>query len=89
MNTLFSVIIAVAMTSVAPQAAAFYLKRGEDFSGVHQYDRAIADYTTAIQLKPDYAEAYNDRGFAYYLTGDAERAIADYTRAIEIGRAHV
>ena len=64
--------------------AAFYLKRGGDFSDVHQYDRAIADYTTAIRLKPDYAEAYNDRGFAYYRKGDVERAIADYTRAIEL-----
>ena len=64
--------------------AEFYLKRGEDFSGVHQYDRAIADFATAIQLKPDYAEAYNNRGFAYYLKGDAERAISDYTRAIEL-----
>ena len=64
--------------------AEFYLTRGENFSAVHQYDQAIADYTTAIQLKPDYAEAYNDRGFAYYLKGDAERAIADYTRAIEL-----
>ena len=64
--------------------AEFYLKRGEDLSGAHQYERAIADYTTAIQLRPDYAEAYNDRGFAYYLKGDAERAIADYTRAIEL-----
>jgi tetratricopeptide (TPR) repeat protein len=74
-------------TIAAPGSATgaeFYLKRGEDFSGVHQYDRAIADYTTAIQLKPDYAEAYNDRGFAYYLKGDTERAIADYTRAIEL-----
>lgn len=73
---------------IAPPGSAadaeFYLKRGEDFSGVHQYDRAIADYTTAIQLKPDYAEAYNDRGFAYYLKGDAERAISDYTRAIAL-----
>jgi len=74
-------------TIVPPDSAVgaeFYLKRGEDFAGVHQYDRAIADYTTAIQLKPDYAEAYNDRGFAYYLKGEAERAIADYTRAIEL-----
>ena len=64
--------------------AEFYLKRGEGFSGVHQYNRAIDDYSTAIQLKPDYAEAYNDRAFAYYLKGDFERAIADYTRAIEL-----
>jgi tetratricopeptide (TPR) repeat protein len=64
--------------------AEFYLKRGEDYSGVQQYDRAIADYTTALELKPDYAEAYNDRGFAYYLKRDFDRAIADYTRAIEL-----
>ena len=74
-------------TTVPPAPAAgaeFYLKRGEDFSGARQYDQAITDYTTAIRLKPDYAEAYNDRGFAYYLKGDAEPAIADYTRAIEL-----
>jgi tetratricopeptide (TPR) repeat protein len=64
--------------------AEFYLKRGEDLSGLRQYSRAIDDYTTAIKLKPDYAEAYNDRAFAYYLNREFERAIADYTRAIEL-----
>jgi len=73
-----------AATPGSPSGAEFYLRRGEDFSSVHDYDRAIAEYTTAIRLKPDYAEAYNDRGFAYYLKGDAERAIADYTRAIAL-----
>ena len=71
-------------TPGSPSGAEFYLGRGEDFSSAHDYDRAIADYSTAIRLKPDYAEAYNDRGFAYYLKGDAERAIADYTRAIAL-----
>jgi len=79
-------------TAATPQAGSpestgspeFYLKRGESAASAHQYGRAIADYTTAIQLQPDYAEAYNDRGFAYYLKGDVERAIADYTRAIEL-----
>jgi len=73
--------------SASPQSAGdpeFYLKRGESLCGARQHDRAIADYTTAIQLKPDYAEAYNDRGFAYYLKGNGERAIADFTRAIEL-----
>lgn len=68
----------------AASGAEFYLARGEESAGTHDYDGAIADYDTAIQLKPDYAEAYNDRGFAYYLKGNAERAIADYTRAIEL-----
>jgi len=75
---------AVVAGSQAQTGAEFYLKRGEDFSGVRQFDRAIAEYTTAITLKPEYAEAYNDRGFAHYLKGDAEAAIADYTRAIEL-----
>jgi hypothetical protein len=91
-------ILAVQSLTVAPPAqtiappgsaadAEFYLKRGENFGGVHDYDQAIADYNTAIRLKPDYAEAYNDRGFAYYMKGGkapSQRAIADFTRAIEL-----
>ena len=80
-------VVPLAQSVASPGSATgaeFYLTRGENFSGVRQYDRAIADYSMAIQLKPDYAEAYNDRGFAYYLKGDSERAIADYTRAIEL-----
>ena len=68
----------------SPSSADAYLMRGEILSGNQQYDRAIADYTAAIELKPDYAEAYNNRGFAYYLKGEFERAISDYTRAIQL-----
>jgi tetratricopeptide (TPR) repeat protein len=32
-------------------------------------DKAIEEYTQAIALNPDYAEAYNYRGFAYYNRG--------------------
>jgi len=68
----------------SPTSPEFYLTRGEESSDARQYDRAIADYTVAIELKPDYAEAYNDRGFAYYLKGDFPQAISNYTRAIEL-----
>jgi tetratricopeptide (TPR) repeat protein len=66
------------------QVAHSYLERGEALSEARAYPAAIVAYSTAIQLKPDFAEAYNDRGFAYYLSGNAERAIADFTRAIEL-----
>ena len=46
--------------------ADFSLRRGENFAGARDYDRAIADYDMALQLKPDSAEAYNDRGHAHY-----------------------
>src|SRR6185503_10577049 len=63
-----------------PGTAEEYLHRGEERAGKKDYERAIADYNMALQLNPDYAEAYNDPGFAYYLKGDFERAISDYTR---------
>ena len=54
-----------------------YYKKGD-------YARAIVDYTKAIQLKPDYAIAYNNRGVAYHLKEEYEAAIADYTKAIDL-----
>jgi Flp pilus assembly protein TadD len=66
------------------ETAEVHLAQGERLSGLRQYEQAIVEYTAAIELKPDYAEAYNNRGFAYYLKGNFERAIADYSRAIEL-----
>ena len=48
------------------------------------YDQAIADYNMAIELKPDYAQAYVNRGNAYRDKGVIDRAIADYSKAIEL-----
>ncbi len=49
-----------------------------DFKG------AIADYTKAIEINPQYADAYNNRGAAKYSLKDTQGAIADYNKAIEI-----
>jgi tetratricopeptide (TPR) repeat protein len=38
----------------------------------------------AIQLDPDYADAYNHRGDAYRRLGQNQNTIADYTMAIEL-----
>ena len=47
-------------------------------------DRAIADYTEAINLDPKLALAYNNRGNAYADKNDYGRAIADYEAALRI-----
>ena len=51
---------------------------------IGDYDRAIADYTQAIQLKPDNADVRILRGLAYARSGDYDRAISDYTQAIQL-----
>ena len=38
----------------------------------------------AIELDPEYAEAYKNRGIPYLSNGYLDNAIADYTKAIEL-----
>ena len=49
-----------------------------------QYDRAIADFTAAIRINPQYAVAYNNRGRTYQAMGDMTRALDDYEQARRI-----
>ena len=63
-------------TPITIVAGLYYLK-GE-------YDSAIVDYTKAIELNPDYAEAYNNRGVAYHLKKEYDSAIIDFSKAIEL-----
>lgn len=62
---------------------AFY-SRGVALQIERDYDRAIADYTDALRLKPEFAHAFYNRGLAHQTKGDYDRAIADYTAAIRL-----
>ncbi|HZL60413.1 MAG TPA: tetratricopeptide repeat protein [Stellaceae bacterium] len=48
------------------------------------YDKAVADCTRAIALKPDFAVAYDNRGAAYEKKGLRDKAIADYRAALKL-----
>jgi tetratricopeptide (TPR) repeat protein len=70
--------------SAAGNDAKSWLYQGNAYYNKGDYDRAIADYTGALRIDPNYASAYNHRGNAYFFKGDYDRAIADYTGALRI-----
>ena len=73
--------------SVEDLADFFYNRGLNDLaspSGNVRYDRAIAHFTKAIELNPDFAAAFHSRANAYYEIADYPRAIADYTQAIQL-----
>ena len=72
------------LTMFNPDYADAYYNRGLAYFYEGDYDRAIADFDKAIELKPDDAVAYNNRGNAYADKGKYDRAIADFDKAIEL-----
>ena len=46
-----------------------------------RYDNAIKHYGRAIELKPDFAEAYSNRGIVHAKKGDHDQAIRDFNQA--------
>jgi tetratricopeptide (TPR) repeat protein len=62
--------------------ARIYCNRGNAYARKKDYDRAIADYDTAIILPPKDAMPYYNRGLTYAMKKDYDRAIADYDAAI-------
>jgi tetratricopeptide (TPR) repeat protein len=61
-----------------------HFDKGAALSGRGDWDAAILEYTNAINIDPNCAEAYNGRGSAYIWKKDYDRAIVDYTQAIKI-----
>ena len=49
-----------------------------------EYDKAMSEFTKAIELDPNFALAYGNRGWVYIKLGQYEQAVADCTKAIEL-----
>ena len=71
-------------TGLDPTSASAYIIRGNAHLEAGSLDRAIADYSRAIELDPQSAAAYNNRGVARAVADEPREAIADYDRAIAI-----
>ena len=59
-------------------------RRGCVYAAQKKWPQAIADYTEAIRLDDEFAEAYADRATAYEQTGAPDKAKADRDQAAKI-----
>ena len=57
---------------------------GEAYRHHGQYEQAIAEYTNALSVNPEFAEAYTFRGFAHFKRGRSDLAVEDFTEAIAL-----
>ena len=62
-----------------------YLVRGQCYEQIKQYDSALNDYNTAIQMNPDYSEALFQRGLLFHaIKKDPKKAIADINKVLSL-----
>jgi tetratricopeptide (TPR) repeat protein len=83
------VLAAAALSASAPAAARAddadeAYDRGLDALEAGDHARAIAELSKAIQLDPQFAEAWMARGYAHAALGRFERAVADYDQALRL-----
>ena len=66
-----------------------YYYRGCARVNAMKYEEAIADFEKAIELKPDYADAYFNMGKTYFLIHDEDKACEYYKLADKYGRPNL
>jgi tetratricopeptide (TPR) repeat protein len=67
-----------------PQQAEIYVRRGEAYYELWNYEQTIADCAAALEIDSRNAHVLHLRGLAHAQLGQLERAITDYSRAVEI-----
>ena len=66
--------------------AELHFGRAEALRELEDYQNAAKSYTNAVQVKDDYAQAYNGRGTCFREMGDLNLAFNDFQSAAELDR---
>lgn len=64
--------------------AQIYFDRGLKYRELREYENAIADFSTAIEIDPEHILALKFRGLTYAILGDVERSAVDYDKSLEL-----
>lgn len=65
------------------------LDRASDAANKNNSQLALKLLDAAVDLAPDYAEAWSRRAFVHYLNGDTERALGDLRRTLALEPNHL
>jgi tetratricopeptide (TPR) repeat protein len=93
-QSLFLLAVLLAMVSASASqgqvsgSAASYFDRGINWYAKGELEKAITDFTKALEINPQLAEAYKNRGTAQFVKGNTEKAIADFDQAIATNPSH-
>lgn len=76
-------------THGVPRDAMGYNDRGIAYASKGAYDRAIADFTKAIEIGPPMAQPFYNRGDLYRAKGDFDKAILDFNAALKLDPKYI
>ena len=62
----------------------YYYFRGGCYANNEQLDKALIDYSKAIELMPDCALFYFSRASSYYRLGKLKKALEDFQKSIDL-----
>jgi tetratricopeptide (TPR) repeat protein len=60
-----------------------YYSRGIALDEQNEYEKAIADYTFAVELDKIFGPAFYNRAIAYYCLGEYDKALSDVNEALQ------
>ncbi len=75
---------ALQLQETFPKSAALFILIGDVYTKLKQYNNAIENYKTGIEIQPNFAHSYFNLGIAFEETGDLETAIGNYEKAISL-----
>jgi len=63
-----------------------YYNRGLAYYSRHQEEKAIPDFTEAIEIKPNFADVYFMRAASYFMFYEHEKALIDAEKALQLNK---
>jgi|SRR5215203_2957470 len=79
-----SIITLTKVISLTDTCTNCFLYRGFAFKDLEQYDNALQDFNSFINMDTNAAVGYANRASVYYLKNDYQAALRDFTKAFQI-----